>query len=223
MKAWSTRDAAEELGISVQRIRVLAGAGRLSAHKVGGRWIVEEVSRAREPRAGRPLSSTAGWAILAELSGARVSWMQASALSRLRRRMREGEWVIDSLLHGDPRSRLVRWRALPSDLAKMAIEASLIPTGLSAVTGDIDLVAASAELDAYVSRRTLGLIERRFQPAKETEEPNITLRVPDLPWILTLSRAPLAVVAADLLRHPDPRVSRAGGDALRGLLNGRSA
>lgn len=40
---------------------------------------------------------------------------------------------------------------------------------------------------------------RQFQPAKESDQPNLTLRVPNQPWILKFAQASLAVVSADLL------------------------
>jgi hypothetical protein len=220
MKLWSSKDAAEALGVSMQRVRVLARAGRLVGRKIGSRWLVEPVIGTREPRSGRPMSSAIAWALLAELSGARADWVHPSALSRLRRRFGEPDWVLQSLRHSQARSRILRWRALPSDLPKIRKKAAIIPTGLSAVTREIDLVDSSDEIDAYVDRDMLGRIEREFRPAKESDEPNLTLRVPDQPWILSLSRAPLAVVSADLYLSPDSRVSRAGREALRKLLHG---
>ena len=181
---------------------------------------MEPVPGKREPQSGRPMSSAIAWALLAELSGARADWVHPSAMSRLRRRLGEPEWVLRSLQRSQARGRIVRWRALPSDLPKIRTKAAIIPTGLSAVTREIDIVGSSDEIDAYVDRDMLGLIERQFRPAKESVEPNLTLRVPSQPWILSFSRAPLAVVSADLLLSPDSRVSRAGGEALRKLLYG---
>ena len=219
MRLWSSKDAAEALGISTQRVRALARAGRLQARKVGSRWIVEQASGKRDARSGRPMSSAIAWAILAELSGARPDWVHPSALSRLRRRLRDPEWALQSLQHSQARARVVRWRALPADLPRIIKRAAIVPTGLSAITREIDIVASSGEIDAYVDRSMLGVIEKQFRPAKESDEPNLTLRVPSLPWILSFSRAPLAVVSADLLLSPDPRVSRAGREALRKLLH----
>jgi hypothetical protein len=177
------------------------------------------MSHDREPRAGRPLSPAIAWAILAELSGAHSGWVHPSALSRLRRRMREPEWVLQSLLHSQARAMVVRWRALPADLPKILKKAAVVRTGLSAVTKELDLVLAGDAIDAYVDASVLRIIDKQFQPAKESEMPNLTLRVPNQPWILAFPQAPVAVVSADLLQNPDPRVSRAAREALRKLLN----
>ena len=220
MRLWSSKDAAQALGVSMQRVRALARAGRLVGRKIGSRWLIEPVLGKREPRSGRPTSTTIAWALLAELSGVRADWVHPSALSRLRRRLDEPEWALKSLQYSQARSRVVHWRALPSDLPKIRKSAAIVLTGLSAVTPEIDIVSSSDEIDAYVDRDMLGRIERQFRPAKESEEPNLTLRVPSQPWILSFSRAPLAVVSADLYLSADSRVSRAGRNALRKLLHG---
>jgi hypothetical protein len=133
--------------------------------------------------------------------------------------MRDHEWVLQSLQHSQARARVVRWRALPADLPKILRKATIVRTGLSALTKEIDIVPTRDEIDAYVEGNMLSFIEKQFQPAKESDEPNLTLRVPTQPWILAFSRTPLAVICADLLLGPDPRVSRAGREALRKLLH----
>ena len=147
MRVWSTKEAAERLGVSVQRIRALASAGRLKAGKVGAQWVVEKLTREiREPRPGRPLSSRSAWALLAELCGVAPDWIHASALSRLRRRLRDPEWSVRALLYSQPRAEILRWRALPSDLHKIRREAKIIPSGLSALSSDFDIVPAKNEI-----------------------------------------------------------------------------
>lgn len=219
MDLWSSQDAAHSLGLSARRVRALASAGRLKAHKVGSRWILEPVSVAREPRAGRPVSAAIGWAILALLSGARPVGVHPSALSRLKRMLRDPEWVVRSLQYGEARGRVVRLRALPADIPRILTQHGPVLTGLSAITKEIDLVPSSEEVDGYVTEGVLRKIQRQFQPAKEPDQPNLTLRVPNQPWILTFSRAPLAVVSADLLLSPDARAVRAGREALRRLVH----
>jgi hypothetical protein len=217
-RLWSSQDAAHRLGLSTRRVRALASAGRLKARKLGGRWILEPVSAVREPRAGRRVSAAIGWAILALLSGARPGGVHPSALSRLKRRLRDFEWVLRSLQYGEARARVVRWRVLPADIPKILREDGLVLTGLSAITREIDLVPSSEEVDAYVTSDVIRKIERQFKPAKEPDQPNLTLRVPNQPWILAFSKAPLAVVSADLLLSPDARAVRAGREALRRLV-----
>jgi len=40
----STTEAAQKLGISEQRVRVLLAEGRLKGKKVGGTWVVQGLS-----------------------------------------------------------------------------------------------------------------------------------------------------------------------------------
>ncbi len=221
MRAWSSKEVAEKLGISVQRVRALAGASRLDAHKVGDRWLVESLPRHDlGSRAGRPLASGSAWALLAELCGTVPGWIHAAALSRLRRRLRDPHWLVRALVHGQPRSKVLAWRALPADLPRIRREAGIVLTGLSAVSAGLDIVPERAGIDAYVDAKTLGFMEKRYRPGKSSEESNLTLRIPTHPWVLSFAEAPLAVAAADLLASPDPRRARAAREALEKLSRG---
>ncbi len=209
MRFWSSEDAARRLGLSARRVRALARAGRVKAHKVGTRWLLE-LTEAREPRPGRPVSSATAWAMIAVLGGERPDWIHPSALSRLRRRMNDRDWVLASLKGSAARARIVHWRVLPSDLPRIRRKAGLVLTGTSAANEALDLVPSSTELDAYVNVDALRSIDQRFSPAKAADQPNLTLRVPTHPWILTFRQAPVAAVGADLLLSREPRASRAG-------------
>ncbi len=217
MELWSSKDAARALRLTPRRIRALARAGSLEAHKVGNRWLVEPIS-AREPRHGRPPTPAIAWAILSVLSGERPNWVHPSALSRLKRWMQSTQWTIDALKKSKARSRIVRLRALPSDVPKILRKPGMVLTGLSAITDEVDLVPSSEEVDAYVSNDMVRMIERQFKPARESDQPNLTLRLPNQAWILRFNRAPLTVVCADLLLSADPRVARAGAEGLKKVL-----
>lgn len=217
----SSREAASALGISVQRVRMLARAGRLPAAKVGHRWIVERLpSGDRVRRSGRPMSSDSAWAALALISGSRPHWIHASSVSRLRRRLQHPEWTLRALERSQARAKVERLRFLPSDLVKIRAEGGLVLTGLSALTPEFDIVEVHDRIDAYLNSGKLQSLKQRYRPAQGASEGNVTLRVPNRPWILAFPRAPAAVVAADLLEDQDARVSRAGRAALRRLLHG---
>jgi hypothetical protein len=193
-------------------------AGRLEGHKVGWTWVVHaEPGLARSRPLGRPLSALNAWGLLALLAGDRAKWLDPSIRSRLRRRIRNQE-IVRVLRESEPRSQVYRWRALRGDLEKLASEFSLVPSGLTADYPDLDLVSVGEELDAYVDEKQVDKIERRFRPDRSSDQPNLILRVPSHPWILSFERAPLPVVAADLLENDDPRVARAAAQVLkRGL------
>lgn len=209
------------MGISVQRMRTLAHEGRVAAHKIGNRWVVEELPSNRNRKSGRPLSAGIAWAVLAMLSGDAPTWIDPTARSRLRRRMRDVDWLIRAMTNSQARSNIERLRVLPSDIQKIPGEVRIVPSGLSAITKDFDIVAGNDGIDAYVSPEGLRRVKRRFRPTAARRESNLTLRVPVIAWILGSERAPIAVVAADLLGDQDPRASRAGEVVLRRLLNGR--
>jgi excisionase family DNA binding protein len=220
MRQMSTEEAARSMGISVQRVRVLARERRLNAHKIGHRWIVEEQPGIRTPKIGRPLSSDSAWAALALLSSEKPRWVPATALSRLRRRLQDIEWLIRVLRTSQPRSRIERLRVLPSDLPKISAEMPVVASGLSALTGDFDLMPGGEGLDAYISLEGFRRLTRRFRPSPGSSDSNLTLRIPNLPWVLDFTEAPPAVVAADLLDNPDARAARAGRDVLEKLHRG---
>jgi len=222
MNPMSTFEAAKSIGVSIQRMRALAHGGRVAAHKIGHRWVIEEIPSDRRQESGRPLSSGIAWAALAILGGQKPEWIDPTARSRLRRRMRDVDWLIRALGNCQARSKIERLRVLPSDISKIPSEVRIVPSGLSAITKEFDIVPGLEGIDAYISPEGLKRVKRRFRPAAAKRESNLILRVPTITWILGSDRAPIAVVAADLLDSEDPRVSRAGKDVLRGLLNGRN-
>ena len=121
-------------------------------------------------------------------------------------------------MHSAPRERIYRWRFLPGDLPKLFVHFSLIRSGLSADSGDLDLVPQDKGIDAYVDSESLDVLRRRFKPLEESSSPNAILRVPSLSWPLEHSdMVPPAVIAADLLVHEDPRVVRAAKELLARL------
>ena len=101
-----------------------------------------------------------------------------------------------------------------SDLKK--ITEQLTPDAM----GLFHYVFAENGLDAYVDGKTLRLIIGRFRPDMSPKEANLTLRIPSHPWVLSLSAAPLAVVAADLLASSDSRTARAAREWLRKFIRG---
>jgi hypothetical protein len=135
--------------------------------------------------------------------------------SRLKRRLLNREWLGKALESSEPRSAIYSWRILPSDLPKLK-DYGLVRSGLAAQVPGLDIVPMDNAMDGYVSSKALAQIEKKLQPAKSPDNPNVVLRVPSQPWVLSQGPvAPAAVVAADLLAHPDSRVARAGRKLLQ--------
>lgn len=216
MKNLSVAGAAQMLDLSPQRVRALLQAGALPGEKVGRSWVVDpSVSRSRRNGPGRPLSVANAWAILAILSGESPQWVDPAVRSRLRKRALDKAWLEQALLGSENRSSVHRWRVLPSDLSKIEENLHLVRSGLSSQLPDLDVVGTTQELDVYADEDSMRLLERRFHPDHAAPNPNLTIRVPSHPWILSqLSQAPAAVVAADLLDSDNSRVARAARQLL---------
>jgi excisionase family DNA binding protein len=217
-------DVADELGLSKRRVRALIEAGQLPAERVGRSWLVSKqaVERVRHNgrRHGRPLSAANSWALLALLAGEKPAWVRPDVLSRLRRYARDPEWLLSVVQHSESRADVLPLWLSSDDRPKLS-DYPLVRSGLAAphALSQLDVLPRVDEpLDAYANREVAREIIKRFTPEENAVDPNVIIRVPGLQWVLDHEgEAPLSVDAADLLDHDDPRVRRAGKDALRGL------
>ncbi len=224
MQNLSATDAAERLGVSPRRVRAMIAHGILPAERVGNRYVLDadvvRAAAARKRPGGRPLSARNAWAVLGGLSD-REDAVSVSVRSRYRIKHlidAGGPDLVSALRNAEPRAELERWRVLPGDLVGLRDRADLIPSGLAADDPHIDIRYDLARdgLDVYADPEVLAELERRLQPEKNSLRPNLLVRVPRAAsWILREARAPLAVVAGDLLDHEDPRVRRSAQTALR--------
>lgn len=216
MKELSVAEAAKLLDLSPQRVRAMLQGGGLPGRKIGRIWIVDsDVLQQRRNTPGRPLSAANAWALLAMLSGDSPDWVDPTERSRLKRRANDPAWLVQALIEGVPRSRVHRWRVLPSDLSKVREIWDLLLSGLSAELPELDVLGGFQGLDVYADEDSIRQIERRFQPDRESANPNLLIRNPTHPWILKQhGQAPRAVVAADLIVNEDPRVARAARQLL---------
>jgi len=212
MEPISVDQAAEALGVSPRRVRALIGSKRVPAVRLGRSWVLDRnfLQSHGLRRGGRPMSADNAWALLALLSSAEAPWVDVFSRSRLKHRALNAVWIEKALQFSQTRSAIHSWHVLPADLPKLQ-DYGLVRSGLSAQIRGLDIVPLPNELDGYVSPQALAQIEKRFRPAKASENPNVVLRVPSQSWVLRQGEyAPPAVVAADLLGHADSRVARAG-------------
>ena len=219
MNLVSVDQAARALGVSPRRVRALIASQRVPAVRIGRNWALDR-SLLRSHglrRGGRPLSAANAWALLVLLNGSQAPWLDAFSRSRLKRRLLSRAWLEKALESSEPRAAIYSWRVLPSDLPKLQ-HYGLVRSGLAAPIPGLDIVPMDNELDGYVSSKALAQIEKQLRPAKSPDNPNVVLRVPSQPWILSQGPiAPPAVVAADLLAHRDSRVARAGRKLLQAV------
>jgi hypothetical protein len=225
----SVPDAADALGLSSARVRLLAANGGLPAQKIGGRWLVEragiEKRRSRGSAGGRPFSPRNAWALLNLASGEEVAQIDSAPRSRLRRSLSlEGLPALAPRL--ERRAEVRHYSGHPGEISHILADKKLISSGISAAGAiRLDLMSGN-EADGYVSDADLDRFvhEHALLPAAEMGA-NVALRVvPDDVWVEFLKgrpHAPEAAVALDLAEEADPRSRFAGQDLLGRIDPGR--
>jgi excisionase family DNA binding protein len=219
MNLISVDQAAQGLGVSPRRVRALIASKRLPAVRIGRNWALDRNLLRPHGRlgGGRPITADNAWGLLALLSGSQAPWLDVFSRSRLKQRLLNREWREKALQFSEPRFRVYNWRVLRADLQKLQ-GYGLVRSGLAARIPGFDIVPMDNVLDGYVSSKALAQIEKELRPTKSPYDPNVILRVPSQPWVLSQGPvAPSAVVAADLLAHPDSRVARAGRKLLQAI------
>jgi excisionase family DNA binding protein len=216
----SVPEAADALGLSSARVRLLAANGGLGAPKIGGRWLVErggvENRRSRGPAGGRPFAPRNAWALLGLASGEEANQIDSAARSRLRRSLAlEGLSALAARL--ERRAEVRNYSGHPGEISHLLADERLVASGASAARSiGLDLLGSGA--DGYVSDANLDEVVQGHAlfPAAAIEA-NVTLRlVPGDVWANFLEgrdHAPEAAVALDLAEEPDSR-SRAAGEEL---------
>ncbi|MFD0203251.1 MULTISPECIES: helix-turn-helix domain-containing protein [Saccharothrix] len=242
MAGLSVGEAAQRLGVTPARVRVLLKAGGLTGRRVGSQWVVDDDSVRRRldvvaAARGRSLSRRAAWGAAVLLDGQATPWLASSERSRLRARLgrhaTEGVDVYRWWMR--QRASAVRYRIAETDIAELIADRAVVGSGISAATPyDLGLSFAG-EAEVYVGgSESDRLVEEYF--LVESERGNLVMHVEDSgeDWHRRTARVvdgvsvvPRLVVAVDLLDSPDTRTSSAGARLLRELLdamtNGREA
>lgn len=220
MSEMTTVASAEVLGVSARQIARLARAGELTVTRtVGGALLLDGASVHRLAKQGRhngrPWAAATAWAALALLSGERVDWLDASAMSRLRHRLRASSaselcWMTRR------RAMLHRMRGWGKDIG-------LLHTGVSALRDPVvserfNLTPVTNGSDGYVCARNftaattaLGLID--------DVDGDMTVRVVPDDAGYAVDRVLTAAVAVDLAGSLDTRESAAGMRVLGDMLD----
>lgn len=222
----SVPDAADALGLSAARVRLLAANGGLAAQKIGGRWLVEragvEKRRSRGSAGGRPFAPRNAWALLALASGDEAAGVDPAIRSRLRRALAL-EGLGSLALRLERRAEVRRYSGHPGEISHLLADKRLIASGVSAArTVGLDLLAGN-EADGYVSDSSLdGFVRDHALFPASAVGANVVLRiVSDEVWAECLqgvAHAPEAAIALDLAEDADSR-SRAAGEKLLGRLD----
>ena len=222
----SVPHAARHLRVNQQRVRAMIVAGALDARKVAGRWLVDRDSLARIKGAERPRGRTFApanaWAILLAATSPGVphpylDHITPPARSRARSWARTAN-LLDLAPRLRGRARVLRLRAHPSDVARVAGEPGLVRTGVSAAADHHFDIAAPGVVELYVPAKTADGLIRKYA-LSPSASPNVLLRVIDGEWPFDRDQrvAPGPVAALDLVDADDERTRRAGREYLARL------
>lgn len=205
-------EAARRLGVSRQQIYRLVSSGVLEERTddagrvaVAVRDIALLASSPR--RAGRPLEPASAWIVLRILSGGTPVGVNPQKIRRLKRLL-SGIDVDTLVWQLRRRAQIIHRRVDPAALAALFNDNRLLPAGVSALSDAArhTLGVDPGELDAYVTRSNLAIVDRiTSRPATDATRV-VRLRIVD-----TLAGVPTTreqqpeptVVALDLCDEPD--------------------
>lgn len=211
----SVADYARRRGVSRQRALAMIRAGQLPAKRVGRAWVIDQKEVNLRHSYGRPLGPRMIDALVGALSGrplAGLSSEERHFTSKYLERLRGADDPA-RLLHSWMRSRqrgLVEVAANPADLAEIARDPRLVPSGIS---DERSRLSAVRELEGYIASDDLPAL-LRDNLLIESDAPNVRLHVveklPDRPL-------PLGLLLADLADWNGPREDARVIELLRGI------
>jgi excisionase family DNA binding protein len=227
----SVREAAEQLGVSSERVRQLINAGSLPARRSSAGWLLRADAVAERThsaaRAGRPASPRTAWAILCLLSCALEGDGSNSKACAVRdRRLRHHVMHLLSAMP-DPANDPERWRLLlasrgraeqmwahPGLLPRLCADDRVRAGGDRAAAQIGDGLSAAPVCDLYVPRSEVKKIVNDYGLRPDPSGQVRLHAVPEgVPCDLMPGRPGLVVpaaAAADLLDEGDPRARRSG-------------
>ncbi len=208
------------LGVSARQIARLARAGELTVTRtVGGALLLDGASVHRLAKQGRhngrPWAARTAWAALALLSGERADWLEASAMSRLRHRLRAGR--------ASELCWMTRRRATVHRMRGWGKDTGLLHSGVSALRDPVvserfNLTAVNNGSDGYVHVRNFASVTAALGLVDDVDG-DMTVRVVPDDAGYTVDRVLTAAVAVDLTGSLDTRESAAGMRVLGDLLD----
>lgn len=216
----TTVACAEVLGISPRQVARLARAGELAVSRtVGGALLVDGASVHRLAKHGRhngrPWTAATAWAALALLAGERVDWLDKSAVSRLRHRLRASSaaevcWMT-------------RRRATVHRMRGWGKDAGLLHSGVSALSDHamselFDLTAVERGADGYVCAGNFADVVKKLGLIDDVDG-DVTVRVVPDDAGYAVDHVLTAAVAVDLAESLDTRESASGTRVLEDLLD----
>jgi len=221
----SVAEAAERLGVNVQRVHQRIADGSLAAERIGRQWTLDDADVARLGRrpTGRPLSSRSVWAMASVAAGAGAVHLTAVERSRARTRIRQllaqaarlddgradEEAVaalaarLRSLLGGRAQRRL--FRVSPRDLPDLRGDERVRLSGVSLAASGI---ASGDMVEGYVDEDLVeSLVDDFLLVEAGHREADVVLHVvgPGTGADTEIGPADWLLLAADLAEHHRPR------------------
>lgn len=220
MSEMTTVASAEVLGVSARQIARLARVGELTVTRtVGGALLLDGASVHRLAKQGRhngrPWAAATAWAALALLSGERVDWLDAPAMSRLRHRLRASR--------ASELCWMTRRRASVHRMRGWGKDTGLLHSGVSAlrdpaVSERFNLTPATNGSDGYVCARNFTAVTTALGLVDDLDG-DMTVRVVPGDGGYAVDRVLAAAVAVDLAGSLDTRESAAGMRVLGDMLD----
>lgn len=220
MSEMTTVASAEVLGVSARQIARLARAGELTVTRtVGGALLLDGASVHRLAKQGRhngrPWAAATAWTALALLSGERIDWLDASAMSRLRHRLRASR--------ASELCWMTRRRASVHRMRGWGKDTGLLRSGVSAlrdpaVSERFNLTPATNGFDGYVCARNFTAVTTALGLVDDLDG-DMTVRVVPGDGGYAVDRVLAAAVAVDLAGSLDTRESAAGMRVLGDMLD----
>ena len=211
-------DASQLLHVSVQHVRRLADAGRLTkvARGLLDRESVERYQLEHRQARTRSWAEHTAWGAIALLGGYDAVWLGATQASRLRRTLRELVDPVELLVRTRERARVSTFRAHTAALPRLrevVTTADLGRLGIVDAAGDIRLDGYLPAEELQSTVRTLGLVN--------DSSGNVTLRATNFDFdvvrdVISSGHIEAALDAATSL---DPRSRGVGERALAKALD----
>jgi excisionase family DNA binding protein len=241
----TVHEAADVLGISMQRVRQMIYAGQLDARRSSGGWLIDAdavVERSERLHRGRPPEPQTAWSAVALLAAASACASQprsgcpASPQVVPDRKLRHRILRVLSRLP-DPVADDAPWRRLlstrgharrmwvhPGVLDRLAADPNASTGGIGAMPAGHDgLTTGPDRLDIYVREADADDLIRRYRMREDGDGQVHLIIVPSsVPPELAPDRGspvPAPAAASDLLEEKDPRARHAGALELRSCLD----
>lgn len=219
----STKEAADQLGVSTRQVRNMVAHGRLDVLKSGNSLLIstDSLNRACQMprRAGRAWTPRIAWAALAMLGGADAAWLQPSERYRLRQSLQTR--TVDEVMAGARnRATVRRFRATPDAISRL--REHVAATGGTAmrdadIASQFGLAGGGEFLDGYVPVGVAEEMAEAFYMEEDTSG-NVILREVDFEEALKAG-VPTAAIALDLAESVATREHSAGRSVLEKLLD----